>query len=132
MFDRILLDSDDCQPNGPEPRAGRIALARYDKPLVGYSDRGNRRRTAAGRAVLLATRVLITCGALGMLSASAQAAASYRPGVVLIGFRPGATLEQRLAVERSVGGYSARPLGLGARPVRLGLAFVLRVRRTRV
>jgi hypothetical protein len=100
--------------------------------LVGSADTGRALGITAGHAVLLALVLVIPCAARGALSGGVQATARYRPGVVLVGFRPGATLRQRQAIERSAGAYSARPLGLVARPARLGLLFALRLPAARV
>ncbi len=42
--------------------------------------------------------------------------APFRPGVVLVGFRPGVTVGERYAIERAAGGDGARHLGPLIRP----------------
>ena len=83
-------------------------------------------------AVLVVSLLMAACGAWAAVAERAPAAVSYRPGIVLVGFRPGVTTAHRLALEHSVNAYSARPLDLAARPHRLGLTFALRVSPTRV
>jgi thermitase len=56
-------------------------------------------------SVLVGTLIALGVGAQG-----AQAAA-FRPGVVLVGFRPGVPVGQRYAIERAAGGEGARHLG---------------------
>jgi thermitase len=89
-------------------------------------------RRHAARRLLLTSLLLTTCGTWGVLAEQAQAAASYRPGIVLVGFRHGVTAQQRLELERSVDAKSARALGVAARPARLGSIFALRVPASRV
>jgi thermitase len=86
----------------------------------------------------------VLVGALAVLGVGAQAAAAsgsspFRPGVVLLGFRPGVPVGQRYAIERATGGEGARHLGPrvaqragGRAHAGLPAPLELRVRATRV
>lgn len=76
------------------------------------SDRWARKRRLS--AVALAVAIV------GLAVTDAQAAAPFRPGVVLVGFRPGVSAGERYWIERRAGGYGARQLGPSVRLGRAG------------
>jgi thermitase len=94
--------------------------------------------------VSLAVLLVLAAGTCATAADSAQAAApSYRPGIVIVGFRPGVTPAQRRTVQRAAWAQSAHPLGIAAGSVgsvdaglrlrrRLGSRFTLRVPASRV
>ena len=110
-------------------------MDRWTNPQHG----GRLARRLLGAAALLAATALTTFvpGALSAIAGDGRplstapsraagapsavpspAANPYRPGVVLVGFRPGVTTAQRYGIERSVGGEGARYLGPQVRSVR--------------
>lgn len=72
---------------------------------------------------------------LGLLASAAQASAPYQPGVVLVGFKPGASAAERSSVQRQVKAQRATQLGAASRAARgsrgldkrIGQLFMLRV-----
>lgn len=82
--------------------------------------RTNRRSLSALAGVILA----LLLPKMALAAPAAQSADQFRPGVVLVGFRPGVSTARRHAIERSAGGLGARRLGpavklgrSGARPL---------------
>ncbi|MGN6169803.1 MAG: S8 family serine peptidase [Solirubrobacteraceae bacterium] len=74
---------------------------------------------------------------LGLLASAAQAVAPYRPGTVLVEFKPGVSAADRSAAERQVKAQRATQLGAASRAARgsrgldrrIGQIFMLRVAR---
>lgn len=103
---------------------------------------GRRRGQAAWRAVLRQMRAIIAClmvvtvvvGASAPASVSAGSAGRvmvlgpYRAGVLLVGFRPGVGVAQRVAIERAAGAAHVRALArLQTDVVRVAPSRVARV-----
>jgi subtilisin family serine protease len=75
---------------------------------------------APREAALTPGRRVLTPGRRALASSSAPARLGpdqFRPGTVLVGFRPGVSAGQRGAIARAVGAYGARRLGPAIKPV---------------
>ena len=105
---------------------------------TGATSEANGRAKIRLRAVGLL--VALTLVLLGLLASTAQASAPYRPGIVLVEFKPGASAAERSAVERAVKAQRATQLNAASRAARgsrgldrrIGALFTLQVARGNV